>query len=325
MSVQVSSTTDSKETTQAVMAGVVSAEKVEGNQKSASGSNASQDENSAASETADKDLSEEIQDGVESEDSANEDDSQEDPNDQDKVDKNVAPKKNGFKRRIDKLTKKMSEKEQELEYWKNQALSEKSKNTQTQPQAPKEAKIESQNLRPKAEDYETNEAYIEALTDWKVDQADKKRDQKQKEEAAKADFQKRGQDFQTRITEFKKTASDFDELMEDVHVDVPIHVQEVFFSSEVGPALMYELAKNPSELERISKLSPIKAALEMGKLEAKFLKTPGSKETKTTKAPEPIRPVGAKGGSVKKDINDPTLSQREYEKLREEQIKARNA
>ena len=117
--------------------------------------------------------------------------------------------------------------------------------------------------------------------------------------------------------------------LDEVAVEVPHYVSELFITSEHGPALMYELAKNTKELERISKLSPIQAALEIGKLEAKITSSSKSAapsvEKKATKAPAPIDPVGGKGGSVKKSLSDPNLSQAEYEKLRREQMKAASA
>lgn len=252
-----------------------------------------------------------------------------------KDDEEKAPKKKGgFQKRIEKFQKKLSEKDQEIEYLRKIAFEKKQQ--EDPPKSPVEkVEVIGKPQAPKANDFETHEEYVKAhdnyvetLTDWKLEQKDKQREQAARENAAKTEFQKKGDAFQSRINEFKKSAEDFDDLMEDVNIDVPLHLQEVFLTSELGPALMYELAKNQKELERISKLPPITAALELGKIEARLAKAselPASKELKTPKAPTPIAPIGAKGGSLKKSIDDPNLSQREYERLREEQIKARMA
>ena len=39
--------------------------------------------------------------------------------------------------------------------------------------------------------------------------------------------------------------------------DASIAIQDIILNSENGPALMYELAKNKSDYERINRLNPI--------------------------------------------------------------------
>jgi hypothetical protein len=56
-----------------------------------------------------------------------------------------------------------------------------------------------------------------------------------------------------------------------------------------GPSVLAFLATHPEEAERISKLSPHRQAAEIGKLEAKATAAP----PKTSKAPDPIKPIGS--------------------------------
>lgn len=322
MGIEIVSTTDTSEAVNAAK-GILADKAVVETEKSASAEAApadSADEITEDSETTD-DVSDENQD--------DESTSTDDANSEDKPakteDGKSQKKKGGFKKRIERFQKQLSQKDQELEYWKKEAMAGK-----PQPKAEQKAveiKVEAAG-KPKSDSFKTHEEYVEALTDWKLEQREKANEQKAREAQVKTEFQKNADTFKSRIEEFKKNADDFDELMNDVTVAVPPYVQEIFLTSENGPALMYELAKNPKELERISRLSPIPAAIEIGKLEAKLAKTSEkaeSKETKTTKAPEPVKPVGAKGGSAKKSIDDPNLSQKEFEKLRAEQLKARQA
>jgi hypothetical protein len=75
-------------------------------------------------------------------------------------------------------------------------------------------------------------------------------------------------------------------------------------ASDIGPDVAYYLGVNPKEAERISKLSPILQAKEIGRLEAKIASEPMTK--KTTSAPAPISPVTAKGSnSPAYDTTDP--------------------
>ena len=75
-------------------------------------------------------------------------------------------------------------------------------------------------------------------------------------------------------------------------------------SSDVGPELAYYLGTNPKDAERISRLTPLAQAKEIGKIEAKLASDPPMK--RTTSAPAPISPVTARStGSPAYDTTDP--------------------
>lgn len=240
------------------------------------------------------------------------------------------PKSNGFKKRIDKLNSRLSAKDQELEYWKKEAL--KAKEIQ-EPQVKDDVKKETvTDGEPNPDDFETHVAYVKAFTKWELDQRDKDREVKQKEAEAKTAVKTQVETFQSKVQEFKKDKEDFDDVIEAADdIIMSLGVQESILSSDFGPELMYELAKNRDEYERINKLTPLAAAREIGKIEAKLSKSESSEEKKPeakklTKAPPPMAPVGSKGaGSSKKSIFDPDLPQAEYERLRREQMKANSA
>ncbi len=190
------------------------------------------------------------------------------------------------------------------------------------------AKVEAEG-KPNPETFDTHAGYVEALTDWKIEQG-KKRD---KEEATKAQFKTDQEKLfgahHDRERAFAEKTADYKETLEgvDFFKDASPVLLELIVSSVNGPDLMYALAKNSDEYERINRLSPLAAAREMGKLEAKFVShEPKKPETKTvTNAPKPLTPVGGKGGVVEKSITDPNLSQREYEAIRHKQLAARKA
>lgn len=232
--------------------------------------------------------------------------------------------KNGFKKRIDKLSKNVSEAKQEAAYWREQALK-----GQNQPAAKVEEKKEatkSADGKPNVDDFEKHSEYVEALTDWKITEKAKADAEKANQEKRQTESQNLVKTYQEKIAEFKKSAEDFDEAMEDVnHVNMPRHVQQLILESEQGPELTYALAKNPQEFERICKLSPIAAARELGRFESKLnpqTVEKKSEETKTTKAPAPINPVGSKSTSTSQKSPD-DMTQAEFNAWRESQKRKR--
>lgn len=110
------------------------------------------------------------------------------------------------------------------------------------------------------------------------------------------------------------------------HVPMSAALRDIVLHADNGPELIYSLAKDPAEFERINRLNPLACAREVGKFEARAFTPKPSASTegkKITGAPKPIETVGTGKGSVHKSIHDPSLSQREYEALRKEQIKKR--
>lgn len=313
MSITVVSNTESNEAANATL-GDLAKDSVNEEKKSASEkSDETTDDSEASDDAIDGDDDESAKDGDHDDESSD-------------ADRKAKKPKGGFQKRIHKLTSKLSAKEQEAEYWKGEALkASKSKDPEQRP-AQKEAATAG---RPKEEEFDSHAEYVEALTDWKLDQKLSDRDARDRQTKVQTEFQKRVSTHVERVNAFKSEHDDFDEALEDVD-DIPISVavQEVILDSDNGPELMYELAKNRAEYARICALSPLAAARELGKFESKLNASSdgGPKEVKKTKAPAPITPVGSKSASSgKKSIFDPNLSQAEYERLREEQRARRRA
>jgi hypothetical protein len=79
---------------------------------------------------------------------------------------------------------------------------------------------------------------------------------------------------------------------------------ETIQSSDIGPELAYYLGSNPKDAERISRMTPLGQAKEIGKIEAKLAAEPPVR--RTTSAPAPISPVTARSaGSPSHDTTDP--------------------
>jgi hypothetical protein len=308
MAVQITSTTDS---TEVVLAATGDVKPVEESTEVKQPEAVKADEKAEASDASENEADE--TDETELEAKEGQDDEEETSQD----DETKPKKKGGFKKRIERFQKRLSEKEAEVEHWKQAAL-------KSQPQPKPESKTADVKPvdKPKAESFETHDEYVEALTDWKMEQREKAQEIKSKEAQVRTEFQKTVDAFQAKVTEFKEENDDFDEVVADVD-DIPLSfaIHDAIMTSDLGPQVMYELAKNRKELVRINGLSAIAAAREIGKLEARLsTKEETPKETKQTKAPPPLKPVGSgKSASVKKSIHDPNLGQKEFERLREEQ------
>ena len=118
---------------------------------------------------------------------------------------------------------------------------------------------------------------------------------------------------------------DFDQVVKNPNLPISEAMAEAIKTSEVGPDVAYYLGTNIKEAARISKLSPLLQAKEIGKIEAKLSDNPPVK--KTTQAPAPISPVTARSTGVSAyDTTDPrstkTMSDSEWiEAERKRQMK----
>jgi hypothetical protein len=236
-------------------------------------------------------------------------------------------KESGYEKRIRKLTKQRGDAQRELDYWKAEALRKAQSAQEPKSEEPREKK-QSLEGKPKAEEFESHAEFVEALADWKYEQRKALDEVKQKETQIKTEFQKNVESFQSKVKDFSKAHKDFQEVISDVD-DIPmsIGVQETLLASDVGPELMYELAKDRENYERINALTPLSAARELGRIEARIHanKESSSQEPKKqSSAPTPLKPVGKHGsGGVKKSLSDPSLSYADFEKLRREELRAK--
>lgn len=232
-------------------------------------------------------------------------------------------KKGGFQRRIDKLNSKISAKESEAEYWKKLALDGAGKKPVEEVESKQESNTEG---KPSVDDFDDYSNYIEAIADWKAEQKFREFESKREADRVANDRKQVFSAHAKRVESFAEKTEDFQEVIESVDdIHASDTVQEVIVSSENGPKIMYELAKNREEYARICKLPPLSAARELGKIEARLDSKPPekSKPKKVTKAPEPITPVGSKGGRVDKSIYEAeNMTQKEYEAARAKQRSA---
>jgi len=107
--------------------------------------------------------------------------------------------------------------------------------------------------------YDTYEAYIEDLADWKSDQRDAAREAKQRDE-----WQQRQQSeahhqwtqahatYAERLAEFTKTHADFPTLLaQHAAVNIPAAAYQAILRAENGPGFVYHLLQHPDHLAEV--------------------------------------------------------------------------
>jgi hypothetical protein len=196
--------------------------------------------------------------------------------------------------------------------------------------------------KPKEEDFDSQAEFIEALTDWKVEQATKKtpaaeppNPQNRQNQQGEGSQDGLSDGIMGTFRDQEKVArakyDDYDLVVNNPSVPVSRAMMELVLTSPVGAELAYHLGSNIQEADRISRLPPTRAAVELGKLEAKLeaevkaeAKGGGSEEPGTRAsagAPaQPISPVGGRRGGPK-TLKD--MSMEEYIRTRNEQERQR--
>jgi acyl carrier protein phosphodiesterase len=138
---------------------------------------------------------------------------------------------------------------------------------------------------PPADQFESPDAYAEALAMKRAEELIAQRElQKQRAQIEEA--------YADREEEARSKYDDFEQVAYNPKLTITDVMAETIKASDNGPDLAYWLGSNPKEADRISRLSPLLQAREIGKIEAKIAAEPVQK--KTTSAPEPIRPVTAR-------------------------------
>jgi hypothetical protein len=148
-----------------------------------------------------------------------------------------------------------------------------------------------------ADQFESPEAYAEALAYQKAEELLAKREAAKQQSAVLESYQEREEAARDKYDDFEQVAYNPKLPITDV-------MAETIQSSDIGPELAYYLGSNPKEADRISRMTPLGQAKEIGKIEAKLAAAPPVK--KTTSAPAPISPVTARSaGATTLDTTDP--------------------
>ena len=226
-----------------------------------------------------------------------------------------APKSKGVQKRLDELTRNWRETERDRDHWRDLAL----RNNAPQPkqEAPQEDKLKT------LADFEYDDAKFQAYV---FEQAEKRSvnaaKRALKEEQELTTKKQRFESYRSKESEFAKTVEDYHDAINSLNAELVQGVAEAIVESDDGPALLYHLAKNREIAAQLAKLSPIAAAKELGRIEARLAtERERAKAEKVSKAPPPPPKVEANDPAIDKDPDQMTTE--EWVKWREKQISKR--
>jgi hypothetical protein len=205
-------------------------------------------------------------------------------------------KGDGVQKRIDELTRARREAERKAEYWQGVA-------TQTAPEA--------QADKPSRDQFDDPDDYVEALAEWKAEQAVQRVQQKTAAQAAES---ARHSAWAAREAEARASIPDYDAVVPTSTVPVNPHVVEALMDSDAGPALAYHLAKNPDVAARLNAMTPTRAAIELGRLET-TLTAPAAKAP--SNAPAPITPITSQASGRNVDLSKASMEDYVAERRRQ--------
>lgn len=218
-----------------------------------------------------------------------------------------ARKQSKFQRRLDRQKSARVAAETELRITKERLASLEAQSRPVQADA-----------APKRDDFESLETYLEAVAAHKATQIVEGKLKTEREERQAQESKTRqnvgeakvAQAWQEREINFQAATKDYQEAVQSYIEDEINALSDVarraILESDVGPQVLYHLAKNPDEAERIADLSPARQVAELGKLEIKM----PAVQRKTSEAPAPINPV--RGGRSAPNGYSENMSDAEY-------------
>lgn len=180
---------------------------------------------------------------------------------------------------------------------------------------------------PSRDQYADYESFLEARAEWRAAQAVEKRlaerERETQQRTAQETAAKQAAEFRKRVNESAKSLEDFEDVIAEATRDASLPVArlaaEPFDAAENPGAVLYHLAKNPDEAERIAALSPARQAREIWLLDSKLKSQP---QAQPSRAPAPVSPVGGKAALATDDITGNETPE-EFRRKREMQIRKR--
>jgi hypothetical protein len=158
---------------------------------------------------------------------------------------------------------------------------------------------------PQPEQYSSHAEYVQAVSQWAVDQNEQRKAQQAEQTAMTTAWE-------TAEAQAKAKFTDYDEALAADTTRYHPAVLHAIQTSESGPEVAYHLATHPEEAARIAALAPAAAVRALGRLEARLeaAAAPAPEPTPTptpTPKPRPLTPVGGAGtggSSVAPDAMD---------------------
>lgn len=170
--------------------------------------------------------------------------------------------------------------------------------------------------RPTQDQFQMFDEYMEALTDWKVEQKILSVGRKATEQKTQLEAQRQAEEVRSKLAPAAEKYEDFEDVV--LRDDLPITrdmAEAILELGNVGHDVAYHLGTHPKEAARISGLGRIAQIKEIDKIAATLTKPP-----EPTKAPAPIVP-NAGTAPVEKRLEEADYD--DFVKIRRKQIAAK--
>jgi len=202
-----------------------------------------------------------------------------------------APKAKGVQKRLDELTAQRyaeqrlrEDAQRDRDHWRELALKS---------QKAPEPEIAAPKGKPNVAEFASYEEYTEAVADWKVQEILTRREAEVQQQRAQYEAMTLREAFDAKARAFEAESPDWRQVVTSIPLsDAAFQAAQ---QSDMGPALLYHLGKNPQLAEQIYSLSPYQQAMRLGRLELE-LSQPQPK--RISGAPEPINPLSGGDGKA---------------------------
>jgi hypothetical protein len=154
---------------------------------------------------------------------------------------------------------------------------------------------------PKREAFESDEAYRNALIDWRVDQKLKDREAEETKQREKERQDRIMSEASARIAKARELVPDFDEVVAGADDIIPSHIAAYMQESEMFAELGYHFAQHPEELRKLAELPSrtysdlLRVGVALDKIQSKI--QPFSSEKAYTNGTKPSSSNGASAES----------------------------
>jgi hypothetical protein len=156
-----------------------------------------------------------------------------------------------------------------------------------------QAPTQVENTEPKRENFESDEKYRDAMVEWRVEKKFKEKEAEVKQSIEQQRQQQIVEEAKARMAKALELVPDYQQVLDDGDAPLPDYLCGYMQESEMIAELAYHFAKHPEVLERLGKLTPARALVEVGKIESK-LQPFAKSEAKEPKSdgPEPSTETG---------------------------------
>tara|TARA_R110000868_G_C10972546_1_gene770348 strand:- start:9822 stop:10643 length:822 start_codon:yes stop_codon:yes gene_type:complete len=149
---------------------------------------------------------------------------------------------------------------------------------------------------PKLADFDYNdEEYQSALFDYKLDQREIARKEGEIKANETARIDKINETFNANLAVFSETAKDYQDVVKDLP-ELPNETLSAVMQMDNGPQIAYYLGKHLDVADTVANLSPIMAAIELGKISTRLAGVTAPQK-KQSAAPSPVDRINS-GGSL---------------------------